>query len=362
MIQPWLQASWQRLLALGERLPHALLFAGPSGLGKRQFAEAMAARLLCEQPGADGLACGHCQACQWQRADTHPDFFVLMPAAEAARLDGAAESEVGGAPGVGGEKDGERSDTGKKLSQQIVIEQVRALQEALSLTAHQGGRRVVIIEPAEAMNAVTANALLKLLEEPPAGCVFLLLSTTPRQLLPTIRSRCQHWPFGRPSSADLAQWTAGASSARLALLALSGGLPLAAERMEAVGMENMLERFVRDLGKLRSDDCVRLAGEWETWLKSKDAQKAAFELPQLIDWMQCWVSDLLILRLGGPVRFFPQQGELLARLAAGAGIAALSGCYNALLQLRKLSRHPLNLRLLLEDMLLRYAAALAAVR
>lgn len=362
MIQPWLQTSWQRVLTLGERLPHALLLTGPPGLGKRQFAEALAGRLLCAQPGEDGFACGHCQPCHWQRAGTHPDFFKLMPAAEAARLDAAAEAE--GAASVAGsdDKGSERAEGGKKASQQIVIDQVRALQEALNLTAHQGGRRAVIIEPAEAMNAVTANGLLKLLEEPPAGCFFLLLSASPRQLLPTIRSRCQHWPFSRPSAAALAQWTANASPARLALLALSGGLPLAAERMEAAGMESILGRFVRDVGNLRTDDCLRLAAEWESWLKSKDAQKAAFELPQLIDWMQCWVSDLLMLRLGGQARFFPQQHEVLASLAARPGIAALSGCYNALIQLRKLSRHPLNLRLLLEDMLLRYAAALAAAR
>lgn len=358
MIQPWLQASWRRLLELDQRLPHALLFAGPAGLGKRDFAAALAARLLCLQPRADGLACGQCQPCGWRQAGTHPDYFTLIPAAAAARLEAAAEAAETTAA-AGEEKAGAEP---KAASQQIVIEQVRSLHDALSLTAHRDGRRVVIIDPAEAMNPNAANALLKLLEEPPAGCVFLLLSSTPRRLLPTIRSRCQQWSFSRPAAASLAQWSASASPAGLALLALSGGLPLAAERMAAAGMEPILERFVGDLGKLRAENCVQLAGEWEQWLKSREAQQAGFGLPQLIDWMQCWVSDLAMLRLGGRIRFFPQQHAVLDKLASAPGVAALSGCYNTLLQIRRLSRHPLNVRLVLDDMLLRYAAALGAVR
>ena len=66
MIHPWLQPTWTRLVELGERLPHALLFVGPAGLGKRALAEALAARLLCDAPRADGHACGHCEPCLWR--------------------------------------------------------------------------------------------------------------------------------------------------------------------------------------------------------------------------------------------------------------------------------------------------------
>ena len=85
---------------------------------------------------------------------------------------------------------------------------MRALQEALTMTAHRG-RRVVIVDPAEAMNTFTANALLKLLEEPPDGCMFLLISAAPRRLLPTIRSRCQQWHAPRPDAEALRRWQAG---------------------------------------------------------------------------------------------------------------------------------------------------------
>lgn len=351
MIHPWMQPAWTRLVELGERLPHALLFVGPSGLGKRELAEAVAARLLCDAPRADGHACGQCEPCQWRLSGNHPDLYHVVPAADAAAEAGETEG------GEGAAKEG-----GKAKSEQIVIEQIRDLQASLSVTGHHGARRVVVLDPAEAMNVFTANALLKLLEEPPAGCVFLLVSSAPRRLLPTIRSRCQQWPFSRPDVQSLAHWKARAEPGTEALLAIAGGMPLAAERMAQNGSAALLERFVRDIGALQPKDALRLAGQWEVWLKSKEALAAGFGLPELADWMQRWVGDLAALRLGGGVRFFPAHQGLLSSLASRLSVAAVSGCYNEIAQIRKVSRHPLNLRLVLEDMLLRYARAIAGVR
>ena len=119
---------------------------------------------------------------------------------------------------------------------------------------------------------------------------------------------------------------------------------------------------MRDIGGLQAADVLRLAGQWEAWLKSKEAPASGFGLPELSDWMQRWVSDLAAVRLGGRVRFFPAQESVLAALASRMSVAAASGCYNEVAQIHKVSRHPLSLRLVLEDMLMRYARAIAGAR
>ena len=350
MIHPWLHDTWQRLVALDARLPHALLFTGPAGLGKRGLAEALAARLLCATPAPDGHACGHCAGCQLRLSGNHPDLFTVVPAAEAA-----AEGEEG----EGAARD---AAPAKAKSAQILIEQIRALQQALTVTGHQGSRRVVLLDPADAMNVFTANALLKLLEEPPAGCVFLLVSSAPRRLLPTLRSRCQQWRFAPPAAAEAADWLRGQTAAGEALFALTGGVPLAALRLAEQGGQAWHARFVKDLTSLPAGDPLRLAAQWESWLKSKEALAAGFGMVQLVDWLQRWVWDLAALRLGGQVRYFPAQQTTLAALAGRASVAAVLACYNEFLQIRRAAGHPLNPRLMLEDMLMRYVRAVAGAR
>ena len=115
------------------RLPHALLISGPVGIGKQQLANVFSQSLLCAEPQADDLACGQCHACSLYAAGTHPDLFRLSP-----------------------EED----------SKVIKIDQIRTLIEKISLSSHYGRYRMVILNPADAMNIAAANALLKTLEEP----------------------------------------------------------------------------------------------------------------------------------------------------------------------------------------------------
>ena len=352
MIYPWLEPLWAR--ALGDRLPHALLITGPPGLGKRDLGEALAARLLCDAPQTDGQACGQCLPCHWRTSGNHPDLHRLSP-------------ESGEARPLADEPAGDEQSEAKTTqgATQIVINQVRAVQEALSVTAHRGGKRAVIVDPAEAMNSFTANALLKLLEEPPDGCTFLLISSAPRRLLPTIRSRCQQWHIPRPSADALRHWQASqGQEARTpaCLLALCGGTPLAARRLAAQGGMALFERFINDLNADRIDP-LRLAAQWEAWLKKDKAVLAAgFSLMTLVEWMQRWVSDLVALRLGGRVRYFPEQIERLAVLSSGASATTVIGCYNEFINIRRVVNHPLNLRLFLEDMLMRYVRVFKGVQ
>jgi DNA polymerase III subunit delta' len=201
---PWQAAPWQRLSQQIEarQLPHALLLAGPPAVGKRRFASALAATLLCLEPAsASGVACGQCRSCLLRVAGTHPDAHWIAP-----------------------------EESGKMIK----IDQVRAVVEFVAQTAQQGGRKVVVLEPAEAMNRSSANALLKTLEEPAGAATLILLSDAPGRLLPTIRSRCQRIDFPVPPEAEVRQWlqarTVDAAALDVAIVE-AGGRPMLASAL-----------------------------------------------------------------------------------------------------------------------------------
>ncbi|MFA9440255.1 DNA polymerase III subunit delta' [Uliginosibacterium sp. sgz301328] len=342
-LPPWLLPLWQRVTADIGRLHHALLLAGPRGSGKRQFAEALAQRLLCNRPRADGFACGACPSCHWFADGNHPDMHRMVP--ESAEEDeGEADAE--------GKKE-------KKKSDQIRIEQVRDMQGLLEVGGHQGGRRVVLVDPAEAMNPPTANALLKSLEEPQTDVVFLLVCHAPGQLLPTIRSRCQSWVFPKPAADEAAKWLreAGVTDAD-ALLGFASGLPLAAQELATGPLADARARFARDMLALSSGDPLKLAGEWESWLKSKAAVEGGVTLTLLVSWLQRWLADGARVARGQSPRFFADHGKALVQ-QAGAHAEGWLAAYHELTAFRKVSQHPLNQRLFLEDVLMRVRRGMA---
>ncbi len=172
-IYPWQQALRDTLVqrCASGKLAHAYVLGGPKGIGKSGFAAAFAAFLLCRSP-VDGTACGHCSSCGLVAAGSHPDLIRTAP------------------------------ESGSRI---IKIEQIRQLGRFAQHTSH-AGTRVIILSPAEGLATASANALLKLLEEPPASTYFLLLSHQPGLLMPTIRSRCQPLPMPEPDAAMAMQW------------------------------------------------------------------------------------------------------------------------------------------------------------
>ncbi len=347
MIFPWQQASWERLLGRLDRLPHALLLAGPQGGGKSAFAQTLAARLLCEKATGLAPACGQCAPCGWFAAGNHPDFRRVEP---------------GGENGSDEEADGEADPSGpKKKSEQIRIDQVRALEDFLNIGTHRQGARVVILQPAEAMNLATANALLKMLEEPTSSTLFLLVSHNPRRLLPTIRSRCQTIPFPKPPAEQALAWLHSSRVTRAEeLLAHAGGMPLAAAgEAEDVGR---LDAFIGDLGQLPRLGPVAVAGRWEGWLKEGKDGAARPDKRTLVTWLQKWVFDLVCVKLCGQALYHGGRLAELRATAAGASVPGLIDCYNELLRIKAVVQHPLNPRLFLEDILARYGRAVASGR
>lgn len=166
-----------------DRVPHALLFHGPEGVGKRMLADRFATSLLCVTPQADASACGRCAACVKAAHGNHPDLLVItrLPKAEAKGPADAAEPDEDG-------EDAPESKSGD-LRKWIVVSQIRDLTEHASYAPREGRRRIFLIDPADRMNAEAQNALLKTLEEPPDRTLILLVASRPHVLLPTVRSR-----------------------------------------------------------------------------------------------------------------------------------------------------------------------------
>ncbi|MFP5440907.1 MAG: DNA polymerase III subunit delta' [Gammaproteobacteria bacterium] len=277
---PWQHAAWTALQArAAERLPHALLLTGEPGIGKRRFADAFAAWLLCDTPQSTSLpsACGRCKSCLLAAAGTHPDLLVVVPEAMRASEDG--------------EGDGKK----KKPSREIRVDDVRALIGFAAQTAQFGGRRVVVIEPAQAMNVNAANALLKTLEEPGEGTVLLLVCDQPAALTATIRSRCQSLPLPSPTRQQAQAWLAaelGGDSARATALLAAAGTPTRALAL-ADADDWVVQR--RSLAPLLVDV---LTGEVSAVRFAEQAAKAPEAL--LLDWLPSLLVDAVRLAEGVP--------------------------------------------------------------
>jgi DNA polymerase-3 subunit delta' len=312
---PWLVSTFadlQQRRAQG-RLAHALMFVGPAGIGKHQLAERFAQSLLCAQPHADGQPCGHCHACSLYAAGTHPDLFRLSP-----------------------EED----------SKNIRIDQIRALIEGMSLSSHYGRHKVVILNPADAMNIAAANALLKTLEEPPADTILLLVTDRPSFLPATIRSRCPTLRLALPARDEAQAWLAtqlGNPEEAAVLLALAGGAPLAALDLadeQLARRQEMLNGW-QQLASGKADP-VKLAADWV---------KPGLRLP--ITWIYGWVADMIRLRNGGENQLTNQDAKAaLQNLAEELDLTLLYGLLDRVTETIKLANSQVNPQTLMEGILL----------
>ncbi len=346
MIFTWQEDHWIQLLARPDRMPHALLLAGPQGGGKFAFAEALAVRMLCETAEGTRAACGQCPSCKWFASGNHPDFRRIEPGADEASRDEASEAEAAGV---------------KKKSDQIRIDQIRQLDDFMAIGTHRSGARIILIQPAEAMNPATANSLLKALEEPISSTLFILITHNKKRLLQTILSRCHVINFPKPDEAQSLSWLRQSGLTKAdELLPHASGMPLLASA--EAGLQTKLEEFYRDVQQIERTGPVSVAGRWETWLKDGNAAEANLDKRTLVIWLQKWVFDLLSLRLCGRVWYHPHKHKEMHAIAARASMVALFDCYNELLRIKAVAQHPLNPRLFLEDLLSRYARTLKGVK
>ncbi len=333
-----------------ERFAHAWLIHGLAGIGKVEFARAAAASLLCESP--DGaMACGHCPACTWYASGNHPDFRRVRPEA-VALAEGQAEEAV--TDEAGG--DAEEKKAGKRApSREIRIEQIRALESWANTGTHRGGLRIVLLYPAESLNTISANGLLKILEEPPPQTVFLLVADAPDRLLPTLVSRCRRLPLGTPDRESALAWLQeqGVENAA-AQLAAAGGAPVAAWRRAQAGIAPRaawLDTLASALAQARSPDIGQI-------VDALDKAPAA----DWLDALQRLLTDVALAQVGVPPRYFPELAGQTSKIAARADQTRVAELSRWLNRQRAIADHPLNARLFAQDVLAQACTALLGAR
>ena len=326
-ILSWNKPQLERLAGKPGRLPHALLIHGRQGIGKVSFACGLAQSLLCESPSA-GLACGRCAACGWFESSNHPDFRLIEPGG----LTAAEEEEQGAGKG----------------SARILIEQIRELADFINVSSHRGGPKVVLIQPAEALNVNAANALLKNLEEPPAGTLFLLVAHRIHFLLPTIRSRCQQIALAAPEPAAAIDWLRAQGAEDPALvLAHTGNSPLLARELAE-----------REYWQQRDSFLAHIAVPGFDALAAAE-QVSGYAVRDIAGWLQKWTFDLIFQKYLGKVRYNPDRAAAISMLAAQIDPLRVLHFHREVLRLQRVIDHPLNPRLLIEQLLLDYAGALS---
>jgi DNA polymerase III subunit delta' len=279
--QEWLIPHLKTAVQKG-RLAHAYLFLGPEGVGKASTARALAAALNCQEPLADGDACGACASCRRLAAGVHPDFLVIGPAPD---------------------------------SQQIKIGQIREFRRLTTYPPFGDGWRVALIKPGEAMNDEAANALLKTLEEPPERHLLVLTARVEADLLPTVVSRCHKLafvPLPAPLVARELRERRGLAPPQARLLAaLSGGSLGRALTLDPEVILAQRRQVLADLEGL-SGGSASLAFDW--------AQRLAKSRPDLDHFLplaQLWYRDLLLYRFRAPKSLLANQ-DLLPEMAREA--------------------------------------------
>ncbi|MDP3307113.1 DNA polymerase III subunit delta' [Methylotenera sp.] len=324
-IYPWQADVWRLVNQDDKRRAHALLLHGRAGIGKYDFARCLSQALLCAHKDDLGHACGKCSSCNWFNEESHPDFRLLSPEQEA-------------------DTDEESSASKKtKKKTQISVAQIRELSDFLSLSSHRSdGLRIILIHPAEALNLASANALLKMLEEPAEGVVFILVAHQLQRLLPTIISRCQKINMPMPSDMQALAWLneQGVKNAKEQLAYLEGS-PI------KVFSEQLQFAQLTEIWRL-----LALGSKLQPHTAAPMLIASSVEIGVIA--LQKWIYDIVAIRFSQQLRYHVAHATALQALADKVNLASLFQLQKKVDNLRKLALHPLNHELQMESLLLEY--------
>lgn len=325
-LAPWLAPHWQRLTqarAAG-RLPHALLIAGPRGVGKRLLVDRLARALLCPNPRPDGAACGRCADCRLAQAGSHPDLMRVAP------------------------------DPGSK-SGEIRIDSIRDLRDRATLTAGRGGHILFIIDPADRMNTAASNALLKTLEEPPGPVLLCLIAEDPGRLPATVRSRCLLLRQGLPAPDQALEWLGKQIQS-----GQSGGPPpeirLGLARGAPLSARDAVDGALLELHANLRESLVGIAqGRLDPVAEARAWSGAEARLS--LSWLAGWLCDLLRLAVAGEDARLADAvgGRVLAGLVPGIDLTAAHRLLRRVFRASGLKDSTVNPQLLLESLLVEWS-------
>jgi DNA polymerase-3 subunit delta' len=320
---PWQKKQWQHIMQQRTKMPHALLLRGRAGIGKQDFALDVAKAILCQQKSEQQRACNSCPNCSWFAEGTHPDFMLI------------------GAEDADDAEEVIKKKTTKKS--QISVAKIRQLIDYLTLSSHQvNSYRVIVISPADMLNGASANALLKMLEEPPEKTLFLLVTSQPQRLLATITSRCQVIDMPLPSRTDALAWLNEQQIGNAEnVLDLAGGAPLLALQIAEEGeVGTSLLKNLALGAKLDPFACAPLF--------------LGLGMERAIETLQKWLFDMQTYKLAQVLRYHAQQANALQALAKSVNLALLLRFQDTLLEAKKTANHPLSNEAQLENILLQY--------
>jgi DNA polymerase-3 subunit delta' len=324
---PW---AAQSISDLGKTLPNSLLIYGQSGIGKRAISKLIAQSILCSENPNLGTPCNKCSDCDLFLAETHPDFRLISDEGdeEANEIDTAVST--------------------KKTSQKnISIAMIRGLSEYVTIKPLRDRAKVIVIDPADSMNANAANALLKVLEEPPIYAHLILITRSPQVVLPTIASRCSKLKIKAPSESAAIQWLEAHADSKhnryiKLALRLSSGAPMRAiELCEDEQFFTLREDIFGELDQ-RALDIFRLA---ELCEKLEPTQTSAI--------FNSLFLDVMCVQEGGDVQYNLDHIEIVERWANSKSGKDLVHWVDDWVEFARSANHPLNKRLALEALFLK---------
>ncbi len=297
------------------RLPHALVFSGPEGVGK-QFAAGLFARAVFCRAQAT-VPCFTCDPCLRIERGVFPDLIQV----------GIAETKT-----------------------RILIDQIREIERIVAYHPFSGDSRVIIIDPADLMTEDASSAILKTLEEPPAGTHFILITCRAFSLPPTILSRCQKVRFSPLPRPVIAEILGGGDEAQDAAEMARGSMTRA-RSMISGGLIGAQEQMIGTLSEMELNDPAGIQGLFESLNKYK------VDIFEIIDILKCWYRDLMIHRETG------RDGDLIyhrlvkdfAGRWAKTNVRSLIESMEAAEQIERIltSRMRLNMRIALEALFIR---------